>query len=172
MANVLPKESKKKILLVQRARFIFAFSLIALAVAFISYLALMPSYLALVFGGGKFETNDQAAASTTQHAVTLREAKAAIVSLTPVLDATTTPGQILQAVFSSKPAGITIDRINYSRAKQGTIVLSGIALRTTEIEMYRTALDSSPHVESVSIPVNALVGSSDGAFTMTISGDF
>ena len=43
---------------------------------------------------------------------------------------------------------------------------------STEIEMYRTALDSSPHVESVSIPVNALVGSSDGAFTMTISGDF
>lgn len=171
MANVLPKESKQKILLAQRARFIFAFSSVALAVAFICYFALMPSYLALVFGGAKIETNDKAATSTPPQAVILRETKAMIASLIPVVSATTTPTQILQTIFSSKPPGVTIARINYSSAKQGTIVLSGSAVRATEIEMFRTALDDSQHFESVSIPVNALVGSNNGAFTITITGD-
>jgi len=172
MANVLPKEERKKILASQRARFLFAFSTVALGVAFICYFALMPSYFFLVFGSSKVQAKEHATASTTEYAVALRATKNVIDTLRPLVYATTTPSKILGQALAAKPSGVVVDRISFATGKKGTVTISGSASRPAHIETYRLALDEDSTFETVSVPVNSLVGSENGAFTLTLTGSF
>ena len=171
MSNVLLPENQKRVLRMQRTRFLFIFAAVALLCAFLFYVALLPGYFALVVGDVKVK-GETASASSTPPIAALRETMAAITQLHASIGATTTPSEILQVILAAKPAGVSLDTLSYASGKPGKIIVSGNAQRSDLIQTYRAALDSDARFDSVNIPVSALVGSGDGSFTMTLSGTF
>ncbi|RJQ33555.1 hypothetical protein C4568_04460 [Candidatus Parcubacteria bacterium] len=172
MSNVLPPENQKRILASQRTRFIFVFAEVAIVVAFVFYIMLLPSTLMLAYTGNKTEEDPTATSTAAAYNTTLREAKLSIMQLDTVLKATTTPSTIVDAVLAAKPEGIAIDTMMYTKGSPGKMVVGGHAARPDLIQAFRTALDADTRFDSVNIPVSAVFGSDTGAFTITISGTF
>lgn len=172
MSNLLPPENQKNILRAQRTRSLFVFSIVALVCALVFYTALLPSLIALLLGGVKIKNQTATTASTTPQTTLMREIKTAVVQLNSVTGATSTPSEVLAIVLAAKPAGVMVDALSYTSGKPGKIVLHGNAQRSDLVQAYRNALASDPHFDSVTIPVSALVGTNNGAFTMTLSGSF
>lgn len=172
MANVLPPEDQKIIMRTQIARFVLVFSAVALICACATYLALTPSYLTLVFGDVKVQSNLGGHASTTSDASVMRETKATITQLNSITSATSSASQILSAIISEKPEGVTISELNFTSGSPGKIVIVARAARLNLIQTYRDTLKADAHFESVNIPVSALVGSANDNFTITLSGTF
>lgn len=168
MTNVLPEISKREIWSAYRARFILAGSAVALVVALIAFLALLPGYLAL-HAVESVVVQPSSSSSNTETRVDITRAQALLTVLKPLVAATTTPLQIVSAALELRPKGVKVERITYA---PGTIVLAGSAPSRESISAYKNALAADPHFTSASVPVGDLTGASGGKFSVTLSGAF
>ena len=173
MSNLLPREAQKARWSMYRARFIIAGSLVALAVAALCALALLPSYLALHPG---LSTGDASSAPEKVADAKDREAIRRIQSLlgvlSPLVAATTTPTSAITQALSLRPLTVKINHIVYTRGSEGTIMLVGSSAAREAINGYRQALAADPLFKTVSIPVGDLTGAPGGQFSLSLSGDF
>ena len=174
MANLIPETIRREMRGHSQARFILSTALLAIIVAAIASLLLLPSYVMLSAhgpmrtGGGSTlsaadRANDQAAIS---------HANAAITLLLPLINASSTSIGTIQQAVSLRPAGVHIDNITYIKGDPASLMIVGAADSPSLVSAYRTALAANAGFDSVTVPVGALVGTDGGRFSITISGTF
>jgi hypothetical protein len=169
MANVLPIEAQKKLWGIQRARFIAVGSLVALVLAGVAGLSLLPSFVALEL---YTYSPDQSAANSTaaEGLKNLMRAQAQIDVIRPIVGATSSPMGAIEHALSIRPKGVTVDSFRYNGGSPKQIILRGKASRDG-LTAYRNALEESGRYAGVAVPVGALFTES-GRFTLTLTGAF
>ncbi len=174
MANVIPNEIRQDLESHARARFIIVGAIVALAGAGVTFLLLIPSYLAISThdGGSQGPSNASASAQQERDIATLKHTTALLGVLSPMVSATSTPTALIEEVLTARPSGVRINQIAYHVGSPSTLMLSGAADTNGEISAYRDTLASDPRFSSVSVPVGALVGTDGGRFSITLSGTF
>lgn len=169
MSNILPHEAKKAVWSMYRARFMIAGSLIALLVAGLSALSLLPSYLALHAADSTQETATASSLASDDDRAALASLKSMMAALSPIVSATTTPTSAISYALTLKPPTISIDHISYTT---GQILLAGSTATREAIGGFRQTLSLDPHFKGVSIPVGDLTGAPGARFSLTLSGNF
>lgn len=174
MANLIPETIRREMRGHSQARFILSTAVLALVVAAIASLLLLPSYVMLSVHGpmrtGVGPTLSQADRTADQAAVT--HTNAAISLLLPLINASSTSMGTIQQAVSLRPVGVRIDGISYIKGTPASLMIVGSAGSPSLVSAYRTALAANPIFDSVTVPVGALVGTDGGRFSITISGTF
>ncbi len=174
MANVIPEKMRHDIARFERARFILVGAAAALICAGIAFVLLIPSFLMVVIDTGQ-ATPDSTIVSSKQQtsdAGALAHTNALLAVLAPIAQTGSTPTAIIADALALRPAGVRIDQIMYHAGSPSTLMLTGAADTSGEINVYQTTLSADPHFTSVSIPVGALVGADGGRFSITLAGAF
>lgn len=172
MSNVLPKDAKKDVWGMYRARFIVAGSLVALAAAGLGALSLLPSYLALhAAGSPDAPSNTPGSPGSETDRAAVASIRAMMNALAPLI-ATSTPTSAITNALSLRPSKISIDRITYTEGAPGTIVLAGTSATREALSGYRQALSADPLWKTVSVPIGDLTGEPGARFSLTLRGDF
>ncbi|MCR4325450.1 MAG: hypothetical protein NUV59_01440 [Patescibacteria group bacterium] len=173
MSNVIPQDAKKRLGRVYRARLILSGSLIVIAVATLSSLALLPSYLALRTNTAEPESAKIASTSEDLSAIARTQTLLSVLRpFTASVTSTTTPHGIISLALSLKESGIHVDHIIYASGQQNSVTFSGTADAPSYIAEYRRALEETPPFTSADVPLGDLVGAQGGRFSMTLKGDF
>lgn len=154
-----------------RAYFLFMTSLLLVVAGIVAGVILLPSYLIV----GKYHTaleeritalSAPAADSADKDLISHMQSR--VDQLKPLVGATSTPSEAIMAALALRPAGISIDRINYSVSKAGTVLLEGSSSAGDQVSQYQRALAGSDDFAGVSVPVGSLAGVGDGRFNITI----
>ncbi len=173
MSNILPRDAQRAVNAMFRARAILAGSLLAIAIAALCALTLLPSYLALHTGEGSgVASSTIPKAVNTEDREAIARVRSALAALSPVVSATTTPLTAIEHALSLRPSTISITRISYTAGKQGTLMLVGSAATREAISGYRQALAADPLFKTASIPVSDLTGAPGAQFSLTLTGNF
>lgn len=171
MANVLPLEVKKKILQRLRSRYVLLLALTLILSALIASLALTPSLIFVQVAQESLRSAaDEIRASVAEDQAIQVRTLALLDTLTPLVNATTSPSKFVAAALGVRPQGLSITSITYAGGPRGTLVLSGTSKNRQAVNAYRDALEADGHFASVAVPVAALVGTQEGRFTVTLSG--
>lgn len=168
MSNILPLPERQAAWDAARARVLFLTGLALLAGALLAILALLPS--AAVARNALMQAVQDVSAQQprSEDGQALVESQALIVQMQSLLG-TSTPIALIADVLAKRPPKTTVTHITYT---PGTLVVSGAAARRDDVNAFRAAVAADTRFSSVTVPINALVGVEDGAFTMTISGAF
>lgn len=169
MSNILPTVSKKAMWRAYRLRFVTAGSFVVLVCAAIAALALSPSFLALRMVDMQPQGSAPTSGSFAADRSTVARTQGLVSVLAPLM-ATSTPSSAILAVLSLRPHGISITGLSLTRGSPGTLVLTGVSSGNTVLDAYQRTLRTSGTFSSVSVPVNDLVGTGGGRFTMTLTG--
>lgn len=174
MANLLPIEYQKKVRRSLRARFIIVGAGTVGAIAVVTLLSLVPSYLAVRFSIPAPESPAQPSPVSDADRSQIAEVQAFTDQLRPFVAASTTPTEALLLALAVKPSGISLDNVTYSggTGAAGQLILAGSTRAPDLISAYQSALAKDAHFKSVSVPVGALVGTREGRFTITLTGPF
>jgi len=166
MSNVIPQEARKEVARLYRARYLLAGSLVALCVATGAALALLPSYLALHATVPPAQPQDELALTQDDRREVV-EAQALLRALASF--ATTTPVDALLTTLARRGEHVRIDHFAYT---PGTLLVGGTADTPTALDAYRKTLAAEQIFAGASVPVSDLVGSKNGSFSMTLTGNF
>jgi Tfp pilus assembly protein PilN len=169
MANVLPPEEKKRVLREVRSRFVLTFAMTLLIGATVASLCLVPALISVRLATNSIPQDAELSQTVRDDQAKHARAFALVSALNPVVLATTTPSASVAAALAAKPAGVSVTGINYSK---GRLLLNGVSRDRQAVNDYREALEADTRFSSVSVPVAALVGTQDGRFTITLSGQF
>ena len=179
MANILPKETLQAEWGRFKSRLFLVGALVLLCAAAISGLALLPAHVALQVEKNAAARPDAETTALPQADRQMRRerdevmrAQALLDSVSPIISATSSPTESINAALSLRPSGVRVDRIAFAAGPNGEITISGISPRRDSINQYKEALAKSERFKNVSVPVGALVGTEDGKFTITLSGTF
>ena len=158
----------------ERARYIVAGALVALVCAGITFVLLVPSYLATLLDAqhAALGLTPITPAQQTSDSAAIAHANALIAVLAPIAQASSTPTDVITDALSLRPSGVRIDQIIYQAGTPSSLILSGSADTNSEINAYQRALSNDPRFASVTIPVGALVGTDGGRFSVTLLGTF
>lgn len=152
-----------------RARFLIVFSLMAIGLAFVALLALIPSFVALETNTLSAEEVSAQGSTAVEGMKSMTKSQALLNVLEPIIVSTTSPSVAIARAIELKPKGATVQHIRFVGPSK-SIQLGGAATRDV-ITAYRTALEGSGMFTSVTVPVAALVGST-GQFSITLGGNF
>lgn len=147
---------------------LFLVGLILLVSACLVMLALVPS--AVVVRSAFIRSAQEAVTpnSRSEDSRALVEAQALIGQMN-VLLGTSTPVSLIADILAKRPPKTTVNHITYT---PGTLVFSGAAEHRDNVNVFRTTVAADARFVGVTVPINALVGVEDGAFTMTVTGSF
>ena len=170
MANVLPLDDQKRIRAIYRSRFVATLSLIALTLALLTTLALIPSFFELNMASSAAQDSSRGPAGEDASAVAYTQAL--IKAASPILEATSTPVEAINSALKDKPSGVRVEHITYTLVSGGSkLMLTGTAPRES-VNAYRVALGANESFDSVNVPLGALVGAEGGRFQFTLTGTF
>jgi hypothetical protein len=170
MANVLPRDVKKRVAAEYRARIIIAASLVALILALPAGVALLPSYLAIRMAApSTSSTEGERAASEDTMAVA--RAVALMLRLDETVAASSSPTALIQSALAERPRGVTVERVSLASGEKSTMIIAGTASREG-VSAFRDNLEATAPFKKVEVPVGALVGSERTSFSFTVTGDF
>ena len=174
MTNVIPEDIRRDMQSNARARLIVAASMVAIIVAALSFLALLPSYLVLkVNASGAHPSVAVIAPVDIAHdKVLIAHTTTLLNTLSPLVGTTSMPARTIQSVVALRPVGVHIDQITYIAGSPSSLMLVGSAETNGKISLYRDALVATALFTSVSVPVGALVGTDGGRFSITLLGAF
>lgn len=170
MSNVVPQETLKIIRNMYRSRFMTAFGLVGIACAALSALAFLPSYLALYASGATVQPTTSVQSESDRE--TVARMQVLLAALKPLVSTTTTPAGAVRSVLAERPSGVHVTHITYTSGTPGVITVTGESAIPSAVDTYRRSLTGVPPFESVSVPVNDLIGAQGGSFSMTLSGEF
>lgn len=154
-----------------RAYFLLAASLLLSGAGIVAGVMLLPSYLIVERYQVSLEERIavlSAPAADSADKELIKHIQSRVDQLKPLIGATSTPSEAIAAVLALRPAGISIDHINYSVSKAGTVLLEGSSSAADQVSLYQRALAGSDDFAGVSVPVGALAGVGDGRFNITI----
>jgi len=178
MSNVLPKETLQAEWNRFRNRLVLVGALVLLGTAILSGLALLPAHAALLVEKAiATQQNNQergALSEENQQALSERNgivrAQVLLDSVGPIVSATSSLSEIINATLAVRPSGIRVDHITFVSGASGMMTIDGISRGRESINQYKEALSKSGRFKNISVPVGALVGADGGRFTMTLSG--
>lgn len=173
MANLLPEHLQNSVWSTIRAHFILVAAWVLLASALFSAVALLPSFLVLTFAvpAAESRTGSAVESKNASSVADIALAQSVIKGLAPTLSATSSPDGRIAAVVAAKPKSVKIEHVAYTVGKPSVLMIAGVAEDRDAINTFRAALLAAD-IGNVTVPVSALVGSTDGQFTLTVSGDF
>jgi len=155
-----------------KARFLLMASLLMIGAGIAAIIILLPSYLILEKNRAALDTGasaPRASAANASDRDLLKHIQSRVDELHPLaVAASSSPSEAIAAALALRPAGISIDRINYSTGKTAIILLSGSSKSGDLVSAYQRALAGSDAFAGVSVPVGALAGVNDGHFSITI----
>lgn len=172
MANVLPEKNLSQIKNEYHARALVTFGGVLLLA---SLIASVPLFLAShnAANTSMIPKISDPSPEEIQFQKDVKRARALVFELKDAVYASSTPSQAIAVALSMKPAGIEVDQVNYTRDVKGAIAISGTAPSPEVLDTYRAALLKRPDLYSeVALPVQALVNSEGGRFTLTLTGAF
>lgn len=173
MANVLPTQARKAVLRRLNARFIAVGSLALSLAAMIAILALSPSLVSVYAARGALISPPSTDTSTLREdQLASTRTRLMVQLLSPVAASTSSPSGAIAEVIAVQPESISISQMQYSRGSPAKLTLSGVSSRREAVNNYRNALSEIGMFSDISVPVAALVGTQEGRFTMTLTGDF
>lgn len=174
MANVLPQRERIAVARRINVRFLFIGACFLAAGAVVALLALIPSLISVRIARASAESSVPAASpeDVNDDQAAANNAQKLIAVLKPLVQATTSPSEVVGKALAQRPAGIAITTITYTGGTPGKLVLSGTSATRDAVNAFRAALEHSGVFDSVSVPVAALVGAQEGEFTVTLSGSF
>lgn len=170
MTNVLPPADRLHMWIFFRTRFIKAGSIALVSLALLALVSIAPSYILLTINKPLTSSQDGPAADTqAQDKKDAQRARALIGDLLPIFAATTTPMDLIEKTLLLRPEGVTVSHISYTQdGDTTTVVLRGTTSARGQAESLRKALEDSGYFQSVSIPVNDLIGAGGNQFTVTL----
>ena len=171
MSNLLPDSYLKQLLRNFRARFILVGSLLSVAAALVSVLALLPGFIMLYSTRPDTVPASQNSEQSKKDAIEAGTIQLLTKQYAPLLSVGSTTNAVFQAL-SVKPQKIHIDHISYSFGEASVLILSGVAENRSAINEYKEALSHGELFKSVSVPVGDLVGALGGKFRITLVGNF
>ncbi|MBM3272189.1 hypothetical protein FJY94_02825 [Candidatus Kaiserbacteria bacterium] len=174
MANLLPVPVAKQNMFDHEARFAALGATALLVFGLVAIIVMMPSYVAVSSTDSATSTDPALAEQAKQDEAAIARAQALIEQFSPAA-APSAKGAAIAAALVLRPRGIRIQSVTYSAGMSGqasTLQLSGTAEANQEIEAYRRLLAAAGPFTSVNIPVTALVGTTRGEFTVTLTGTF
>lgn len=154
-----------------REHLMLAAALALLCTGAVTFIALVPSYVTARYNARSVLTSDAAASSATSSTM-IAETRDLI---TIARQAATSSSAIdaIRFALSLRPAGVAIDTIGYIKSTSvSQIELDGSAQHASDIEAYRSALAGSGNFTQVSVPVGSLAGTTNGKFSITLTGAF
>ncbi len=152
-----------------RARFVIVLSLMMIALAMFTFIALIPSFAALEVNTLSADEVNAQGSSAGESLKSMLRSQALLTAVAPIVRATSSPTSAIEKAIALRPKGVIVDHIRYIGASK-SIQLGGKATRE-QLSAYRAALETEGTFTTVSVPVAALVGSS-GLFSITLSGKF
>ena len=170
MSNVLPPEALRRVRSISTARAISTASLLGLIAAFIAFLALLPSYLALATSATP--SYDTGAPKQDSDRKEISRAQSLITSLRPIVATTTAPTAVIREALRQKPASVSVDQFAYVAGSPGTLTIGGSSKTREGLRAYRDALSADTFFTSVSVPVGDLIGEDDQRFAIILLGNF
>ncbi len=170
MSNVLPQSEKKRILRTIRARYLIVGSLALLSGAVVASLSLLPAIISIRIAQDSLDSSAAQLRDDADgdYAIQVRT-QGLLDTFTPIVSATTSPTDLLQAALAVKPPGISVTSMSFSGGAKGSIVLSGVARDRLAVNAFSEALQRTEKFGTVTVPVASLVGTQDGRFTVTLS---
>lgn len=171
MSNLLPIPSIREVTRIYKARFLFVASSFLFVAGIVAGIILLPSYLIVEKYHMSLEeqiASLSAPAADTADRDLISHIQERVGQLGPIVAATSTPGQMITDALALRPAGISVDHINYSIGKAATVLLSGSSKGGDIVGAYQRALAGSDSFAGVSVPVGALAGVDNGRFNITI----
>lgn len=174
MSNILPLSYRTKVMHAARARFILVGAGVLSVAAAIAILALLPAFLSVYLPRVALSNTPPSkdAEQTAAARGAVSSTRTLINELKPLTQDKTSYSQIVGVIFDLVPSGVTINNIQYTAGKPGTITVSGTTARRENISIYREALARDKRFDNVTVPVAALVGILAGNFTVTLTGTF
>ena len=178
MSNILPEETIKIVWKRFYVRLILVGGTAAIFVAVLAGLALLPSYIALRTENSSMEQLQTPASLLKLNPQIqweiddIKHSQNLVALVSPYISASSSPSETLGIVLRDKPQGLIIGKIGIVTGEKGTMTLVGQASTREIINQYREALSKEAVFTNVSVPVGVLIGSEDGRFTMTLTGDF
>lgn len=169
MSNLLSRGQRAGIVVGVELRLVIIVFAFLATVGGLLLAALLPSYVVMRTSAAALSVTQ--AASTTDQTQTVTDTQALIAQLATVAG-TSSPAQLAAETIAARPKGVTISRVTYTRGSPSTLVVVGVAARREDVNAYKSTLAQNPVFSSVTVPINALVGVDDGAFTLTASGGF
>ncbi len=175
MMNVLPRDERQRLNRNTLARFIITGSLAALAAAVVSLLSIAPTIILLHASRATLERSieaDEADSDLAADREAAQRTRALLTALAPMASTTRVNGPIvIREALAEKPDDLTISSIAYASEGDGfTLILTGQASRE-DANVYKDALLSHGRFSEVSIPVAALLGTTeDSRFSATLRG--
>ena len=154
-----------------RGRFIFVASVLLIAAAAISALALLPGYIVLYMTIPEKPAVSTAEQQNQLDLADMSTAQMLVQYYAPLIRATSTT-QVLLSVLDARTNSIRIDHVEYVAGTPAIFILSGVADNRAGINSYREVLIKSNNFKSVTVPVGDLIGSQGGRFKITVSGEF
>ena len=171
MTNLLPSDQQRSVWAFYRARFLIAAALVLILFAAVAAISLIPSYLALELASPPAPGSASSTSRATTDGAVLARAQTIIRIVKPLAQNATTTSDIIRGALDARPKGVLVKHIAIQTGDQSQMTISGTAGRDA-VSAYHDALQKLPFFTSVSVPVNALVGSDNGAFSITLTGAF
>lgn len=153
----------------QIARFVGVTALELIVTAMIAAAALVPSVLILAYEKAEPPapvippTSDMTAIAHTQ---------SLIKEVAPMLLSTSSPSSLIVQALSLRPKGVQVTHVSYAAGAPGTLIIVGTGGSRDAIQTYQAALQGTGRFDSISLPVDVLIGKQGGEFTMTLTGAF
>lgn len=174
MVNVLPDGARKNVWRFYRARLVFAAAATLCTSGLFALLALLPAYAALRAESSFFDTKSSAAAGVQKGKDAERDqilrTRILLEQLSPVASSTAPVLDALLSALDTRPAGVTVDRMNYVRGAE--VIIGGSARSREGVQAYVAALRLDPRWKNISVPIGDLAGTGDGRFSITLTGTF
>ncbi len=171
MSNLIPDIAVRGPWPHLRTRTLLAAAIGILSVAAVTAAALVPTLIIYQVGGSVPGSRISGNASDTELVRSVADSQALLAQLA-ALGATSTPAAVVADIVAKRPKDVAITHITFSRNVPQAIVISGKTARRDAVNEYRSALASDTRFSSVSVPINALVGTQDGSFSLTVTGTF
>ncbi len=172
MTNVLPLLDKKSLRQNVVSRIVIVAALALTIVGVVGALALVPAYVSVHLPRTALANLTSTSATSSDDRATVARFKLLVKELAPLVDERPSLGRALALLDEHRPKGVVLDMMYYRSGSPGTLVVSGSVSKRDLVGEYRTALEKAAFFTDISVPVAALVGTSAGSFTMTLTGDF
>ncbi len=173
MSNLLTPADRQVILKLYHSRRRLVRSLVlgaalvvALVLTGVSWLWIHSERLALETGGD----DEPAAAVSPSAAAALTNFNTRLNRLTPVVTASSSAAAAWALALELRPAGVTLDRLEYSWVKsKPTLALAGVAAEREGLLRFIESLKASSAVAVVESPISNLVKVRDLPFELTLT---
>ena len=168
MANILPPEAERLVQREYRARFMLVGSVTLILCSIFISAAILPTEISALLATPTPQTTPTPPGDVAKDSAAITQAQQ-IVSVLATLDASSSGPEFIAQALAVRPSGVVVTEVSYSF---GEIVLSGSAPSPDLVNSYSQALQQNPAFTHVSLPLQALLSSPSGAFTMTLTGNF